>query len=430
MNSLSSEEEKSPLRFDLSMRYRMEAYNGFNAKNYGDNSPKRIGNLNDKLLLQRIIAGFTYEPNSKIQVVTHIQDSRAFGWSLRNSVYPDLFKVKDPNTEKPYYIMNPNEEFFELYDGFVDYKPNQNLEIKWGRQKISYGDYRIFGPGEWGNTGRWNWDALKVSLKKDKDYVDFFAGGTKIHDPKKTALPFTQTEFLGGGIYAHMDNKDFIHIEPFYAHKQRGTADYINKQDIKKHWVGFRLVNENLYHFVLDFNYTKEFGEEKSKNISAFGYFLKFGYQFFTFPLQPIFSLRKSYASGGKKNDPEIKTFDPAYGAQDKFYGWMNLVSWSNLDDREIVLELFPIKGMWIEIKYNQFFIPAPEDVILLKTMKLQKEKNYLGSETDVYCRYSINEHYQITLVVGVFQPGKLQPINGENPRDATWLAFQFLYTL
>jgi hypothetical protein len=89
-----------------------------NAKNYGDNSQEAIGNLKDKMLLQRIVPGLTYT-SQKFTAAFHIQDSRAFGWSLQERKYPDLFKIRKSGTESPYYIMNPREEYFEIYDLFM-----------------------------------------------------------------------------------------------------------------------------------------------------------------------------------------------------------------------------------------------------------------------------------------------------------------------
>ena len=94
--------------------------------------------------------------------------------------------------------MNPQEEFFEIYDLYFEYRNLfKNVTVKTGRQKIFYGDSRIFGPGDWGNTGRWTWDAIKFSYKKGENFIDIFGGGTKIHDPLKISIPFTQTEYLG-----------------------------------------------------------------------------------------------------------------------------------------------------------------------------------------------------------------------------------------
>ena len=428
---LHSKEDLQRLKFDLSVRYRFELWDGMNAKNYGNDSPAAIGKLNDKILYQRVITGFTLLPSKKLTIALHLQDSRAFGWSLRNSLYPDLFKIRKAGTQSPYYTMNPNEEFFEIYDAYAEYaRLLKNISVKFGRQKIFYGDSRIFGPGEWGNTGRWTWDALKVSYNKNGNFVDVFAGGTKIHDPEKISIPFTHTEFWGGGIYAHINIPKVINIEPFYALKTEGSADYINTLKFSRNWMGIRIFNDDFHHFVFDLTAVKEFGSESGKMIDAYGWFAKAGYQFHNIPAKPIISIRESYASGGYKTDAAIYTFDPAYGAGDKYYGWMNITTWSNLDDREIVLELFPVKGMWVEIKYNRFYIPAPDDVTLLNTMKLKVGKNHFGVEFDAFIRYQVLKHWQLTGAFGYFTPGDLQPINFKNPKDSYWVAFQILFTL
>ncbi|GEM_PF-7107186 len=111
--NLFGQDDSSTIFFDASLRERFESWDGMNAKNYQD--PNGVGNLNDNILFQRVIAGFQYTPNDEITISAHLQDSRAFGWSLRDSKYPDLFKIRAPNTEVPYYIRNPNEEFFEIH---------------------------------------------------------------------------------------------------------------------------------------------------------------------------------------------------------------------------------------------------------------------------------------------------------------------------
>jgi hypothetical protein len=419
------------VKFDLSVRYRFEKWNGMNAKNYGDHSPDAIGKLNDKILYQRIITGVTWKPRPKLVLSAHLQDSRAFGWSLRNSQYPDLFKVHKSGTTGPYYTMNPNEEFLEIYDAAIEYKQLfKNFSVKAGRQKIFYGDNHIFGPGEWGNTGRWTWDALKLSYKKGENFVDVFAGGTKVHDPEQISIPFTSTEFWGGGMYAHVSIPNIINIEPFYAYKSEGSADYVNSLEISRNWAGIRIFNNDFHHLVFDGTAVKEFGNQSGKPINAYGYFAKIGYQFHALWAKPILSLRKSYASGGKKSDGIIHTFDPAYGASDKYYGWMNITSWSNLDDREIVLELFPIKEMWVEMKYNWFYIPVPDDVTLLNTMKLENGKHHFGNEFDVFIKVQVQKHLQLTGAFGTFRPGDLVPINNHPPENARWMAVQVLLTL
>lgn len=427
--TIFAQENPSKIKFDASIRERFELWDGMNEKNYGDNSPDAIGSLHDKILYQRVIAGFVFRPVTSIDIAAHLQDSRAFGWSLRNSKYPDLFKVRAKNTEEPYYIMNPNEEFFEIHDLYIECREFiKNFSLKIGRQKISYGDNRIFGPGEWGNTGRWTWDAFKISYKNKSNFIDVFAGGTKIHDPEEISIPFTNTEFWGGGLYAHYEWKGIVDIEPFYVIKREGSAPYANTLDFTRQWLGMRLFNNDFHHFVYDFTISREFGNEIGKSIDAYGIVAKIGYQFHTLPSGPILAVRESYASGGKNSESKIRTFDPAYGSKDQYYGRMNITSWSNLDDREIFVTMVPVKNMKIEMSYHWFYVPVPDDVTFLKTIKLQAGKHHLGDEFDIFINYQILKQLQFVTAFGYFMPGDIEPINNRKPKNASWFALQVLF--
>jgi len=420
---LWSQNDTSKIKFDLELRERFDLWDGINCKNYGD--PHGVGKLNDKILFQRVIAGFNYKPNKNTIVAGHIQDSRAFGWSLRNTKYPDLFKYRENNTEIPYYIRNPNEEFFEIYDLFFEYRELiDNSIIKAGRQKINFGDNRIFGRGNWGNTGSWTWDAVKLSYLKKDNYISAFMGGTKIHDPKKTSIPFTSTEFWGGGIYAHYKFSNIINLEPFYAYKTAGSANYINTLNFNRHWTGMRIFNPDFYSFEFDFTVVKEFGNEGSKPIDACAYVVKTGYQFKSLFSKPKLSFRKSYASGAQTGN-EINTFEPAYGSRNRYYGRINILKWSNIDDYEILLDIFPAKKISIQISCHRFYIPSPVDVTLLKTMKLQEGKHYLGNELDMFAKYKIFKQLEAVSAFSYFWPGDVQPINNEMAKNAKWFTFQ-----
>jgi len=427
--SLFAQKDSIKVEFDASIRERFELWDGMNAKNYGDDSPAAIGSLHDKTLYQRVIAGFIFHPTASIDIAAHLQDSRAFGWSLRDSEYPDLFKVKAKNTQEPYYIMNPNEDFFEIYDAYLAFHfAQENLSVKLGRQKIFYGDQHIFELGDWGNTGR-TWDAVKISYSQEQNFIDVFAGGTKIQDPSTTSLPFTNTEFWGGGIYAHYALSKIISIEPFYAIKTEGSADYANTLDLHRQWFGTRIFNDDFYHFVYDFTFAQEWGKESNKSIDAFGAIAKLGYRFYFLPAQPLIAVRESYASGGKSSDNVIKTFDPVYGCKSQYYGRLNIVSWSNLDDREIFATLFPGKNMKIETNYHWFYVPVPDNATLLGTMKLQAGKHQLGNEFDIFINYKVIKQLQFVTAFGYFMPGDIQPINNHDAKNASWVAVQVLYS-
>jgi hypothetical protein len=328
--------------------------------------------------------------------------------------------------------MNPQEEYFELYDMYFEYRELvKNLSVKIGRQKIYYGDFRIFEPSIWGNTGRWTWDAIKISYKKGENYIDVFGGGTKIHDPLKMSLPFTRTEFWGGGSYSHFSVTDWLDAEPFYALKTDGSADYIKTQSISRNWIGLRIVNPEQQNFLYDMIYAREFGKENGKRISAFGYNIKAGYRLTSLMVDPALTVQYTYASGDKKSDNVINAFDPAFGARCRFYGWMSIANWSNISYPEVVMELSsPGNMMSIEMKYNRFYVPEPQEYLLLNTMKLMDGKHHLGDEADIVIRYQPFNKWQFTGLCGYFNPGDLEMINFRDPEDAFWCAVQVLFTL
>lgn len=423
----SAKTDSTQVEFDLTLRERIELWDGMNAKNYGN--PSGVGSLHDKILFQRIVAGFTFKPSKKIDVAAHIQDSRALGWSLRNSEYPELFRVKQKNTQEPYYTMNPNEEFFEIYDLYIAVKEIfKGVSLKIGRQKISFGDNRIFGPGEWGNTGRWTWDAVRLTYKYKNNSFDMFGGGTKTHHPEKLSVPFTETEHWGGGAYAHIELNKFAVVEPFYAIKTQGSADYIREQNFTRHWIGTRIINDDKNHLKYDFTLSQEFGRENGKAINAFGIIGLLGYQFHNLPAKPTLCLRGTYASGGNSTDSQVRTFDPAFGAKDSYYGRMNITSWSNLDDREVVLYLTPTRNLKLELNYHMFYIPANTDATLLSTLKLQPDKHHLGNEFNIYASYHAGKRLQMVGVFGYFWVGDIQPINGSPAKNSSWFALQAQY--
>ena len=427
---ISYAQSQSSFRWSIdgNLRYRFEKWDNMNARYYG--SDPKIGKPDDYILLQRIIIGTTLHLNNHIRISAHLQDARAFGWSLRNNLEPDAFKVHAQNAPEPYYKMNPHEQFFEIYDLNIQFDSLfNNLSIIFGRQKIAFNDYRMFGPGTWGNSGRWNWDALRINFKRKNWKSSLWIGGTKVNDPERTFIPFTHNEYYGGGFHNELKINKHLISDFYYAHKKQGSADYIRDLSINRNWLGFRLYSPVTSSWIYEISYNHEFGKEDGSGIRAFGTFLKFGYQFNRVKWKPGISFRHTYASGNRPETETIESYDPAYGAMDRYYGWMNIVKWSNLDDWEIMLELYPVRGMRAELKYNIFSIPEPEDVRINGNLLLPQGKDHLGNEIDFLVRYDINESWQLTLLTGYFKLKDAITLTSANPGDAFYISAQACYS-
>lgn len=142
------------LSFGLETRLRYESQNNFNLKYYGSRPPK--GDATDGFLLSRIRTGFDYRPNETLHLALWVQDARIWGSGFDDhDFYNGLVGMEH----------NPNEDQCELWETYLEVKNffALPLVLKAGRQRMFYGDKRVFGPGAWGNSGRWIWDVAKLT---------------------------------------------------------------------------------------------------------------------------------------------------------------------------------------------------------------------------------------------------------------------------
>ena len=161
------------LLFGTDIRLRYEFQDNFNQKYYGDH-PKK-GSADGGFLLGRLRAGLDYTPSDKIHMAVWMQDSRVWGMALSDSAfYNDKIGCEQ----------NCNKDPWELSDTYIEIKRPFDVPVhfKAGRQRIVYGDRRVFGPGQWGNTGRWIWDAVSISCRFEKGFVDAYYGRTIIRE--------------------------------------------------------------------------------------------------------------------------------------------------------------------------------------------------------------------------------------------------------
>ena len=140
---LSSSLLYSQVDVDGEIRLRFEYFNNMNEKYYGTH-PK-VGKSNDSYLLTRLRLGLTYQFDEQWKAKISLQDARALGWGFDNS---DWYN-KEFGQEH-----NPQRDYLELHQTYLQYQ-NKDITASIGRQKIAYGDNRVFGPGEWKNSGKW-----------------------------------------------------------------------------------------------------------------------------------------------------------------------------------------------------------------------------------------------------------------------------------
>lgn len=435
---ISAETAKN-FTFDGQIRLRAESFDGWNQKAYGEASTK-TGEPDDTLLMQRIIAGVTYTPSKDITAKFNIKDSRTYGWSLSQEKAGNEHLWDDSTTG---YNMNPQEEYFEVNDAYVEIKNlfTPGLTAKVGRQAISYGDSRMFGPGDFGNTGRWRWDAIKLGYGWDKNFVDVWYGGTKIHDPEHSSFP-DDHEFNGLGLYSHFETTKTGAIEPFFARKT-GTVDTYSgttsavkgKRDHR--WIGARVYDNNVNNFYYDATYSKQSGSQSNLDVDAYGWAATIGYQFKDLPMKPKLDYTYVYASGekGGTTDGVQNQFDYGFGSNDWVFGWMNIVSWQNIIDNEIKLILQPADNIVVTADHHFYKLAESSQgmTTLGKIGSTGPSKGLydkVGQESNLEIIYDYSKDLQFRAWYCFFRPDDVitKDTSKGATNNASWAALQVVY--
>ncbi len=411
------------LSFDGEIRTRFEDLNGLNAKAYGNSSVNAKGKLegksSDDRFLSRIIAGFTYSPNRKITYRLHMYDGRVWGWSLGRD---DFIKNKGTSDQ---YVMDKDEDYSEFFDANIKINDifTNGLSLEIGRQRIYYGDHRIFGPGNWGNAIGWLWDAAHFTYRKNDDFLTAWYGRTKFKDPDKYSPFFSDHVYQGVGFYSHFKILGKGAAEPFFAWKNSLYNDVA--PELNSFQYGMRLYEKNFYGINYDFTFAKRCGSEGNKSINAYAYVAKVGYIFENIPMTPNFVIGRVFASGDSNpDDKTIGTYTRIFGSTTgEHYGRINIMSWSNLVDNQADLYFTPCQRVNVKIAYHDFSLDKAEDSWEYYKYKNKPGNHYthLGNEIDFELKYHLLKNLQLHFIYAYFKAGNFVKYNVENNNASTF---------
>lgn len=379
------------------LRLRYEYQNNFNVKTYT--------NTKDNYILERFRLNMHLKTQKGLNTFIQFQDAHCFDCSL---------KVNDFKGKSPYV----NE--LDIRQAYVEWRKigGSPFGFKIGRQQINYRDNRVFGPGEWGNVGRYTWDALMFKYEGNYLDLDIFFAKRIFYRPKvflDEHYPYDVYALYGK--IKHLP----VSLDIFYTFKFNRTDKVkygILFKKEQRHTLGFYFKGKQFLHgkkYFLSYSglYAYQTGRYPGRGlrISAYGTYANLGIHFKAFVPQ-AFWVRYSYGSGDKNShDNKSQTFDGIFGAIDKYFGRTNMLCWKNLKDYQLTYQLKPIKGLKITIDYHWFYLAQKKDFWYYANGKPVRDvsatgSDYLGREWDVFAVYDINKYLQFQLGVCRFLPG------------------------
>ncbi|MBW1766923.1 MAG: alginate export family protein [Deltaproteobacteria bacterium] len=417
------------LTFGMNIRLRYEHLENFNMKSYGENPAK--GESNDGFLLNRMQAGFDYYPTENIHMALWVQNSKSFDLAFEDN---DFFNSQFDRVHSPY------DDYWEPYNTYLEIKQlfSQPLGIKVGRQKIAYGDNRVFGPGNWSNTGKWMWDAAKLSYKFKCGFVDAYYGKTKIHDPDDLSITHNHG-FESLGFYSRFELPErFLKVafEPFFMTQENPHDRYTGEDgflgELDSYYGGIRVFKHDLKGFDFDLTYVRQDGDYSRDDIDAYGYHLLGGYRFKQHGFKPRLSAEYTYASGDSDpNDGQHETFEGAFGSRAKPYGRMCLFHWKNLKDAQINLEVKPKKWLYFKAEYHQFWLAEEKDAWYLNPRAYRDRTgssgDKVGREFDLVVRLKLPKGNELQAGYGHFWPDEFAEKLASD-KEANWVFLQWMF--
>ena len=424
-----------PFHLDVggSVRFRYEHQNDFNQQRYADD--RRPGLRSDGFLLRRERLDFTLRMGEEARLFVQVQDAYAHGSDFGKDDFP---------LGCPYW--NP----FDLRQAYLEWRHigGTPFGIKIGRQAIHYGDNRIWGPGEWGNVGRYTWDAAKLIIDTDVAEVHGIFANRVAYDPH--SFDEHDSHLDAYGVYAMVKALPFALDLFWIGQKTRPDQTLLpdgTRADLDTHSVGFRVdaklgrdgrwdTGGTLVHTFGDHTTLRPAPAPRGRqqDVDAWGANARLGYTFDA-PWQPRIGAEYSYASGDSNAaDGDFETFDGGFGAVDKMYGRMNLFAWKNLHDYQVSLSAKPHQKLKVALDWHLFRLDEAGDAWYYCSGRPQRRDptgdagKGLGQEIDLIVTYKHSQHLEFMGGYAHFFAGSFVERTGPSP-DADWFFLQTQYS-
>ncbi len=314
-----------------------------------------------------------------------------------------------------------------IHEAWASFRLDSLLSFKMGRQEIIYDDSRIFGNVDWAQTGR-SHDAfiatyqpnaknrLDVGLALNEEDETLFKTDYDVNNYKAFQYAWYHTKFDDLNLSLLALNTGF-------------TFDKDGDQEVDYNQTYGAFLNFGKNKLKADASVYFQTGQIADRDLSAYNLAGNLHYQ-----VASNFNvgIGAEYLSGTDMNttDSDIKAFNPLFGTNHKFNGWMDYFYVGNHINSVGLLDVnLPIK--YQKEKLTLQLIPHVFSSAATVVDNLGNEKdNYLGTEIDFSLGYKIADNIDFQLGYSqMFATGTMEVLKGGNKDNTTnwgWAMFVF----
>ena len=404
------------LAFSGQLRMRYESSDGFTLKGYQPGGA-------DELLLERLRMEVALRFLDKPRLFLQLQDAHAFLTTFDDGDFPQSNPIENTLDVRQLYL-----EWLHIGETPFGFKV--------GRQQISYGDQRVFGPGNWGNTGRFAWDAAMFKIDADQFWMDLWVG--RFLQYKSAIWPDRSvSDFLTFVTYTGIKKLPFS-LELFYVNTRDDRAVVAGETgngNIRSQSVGVQSTWQEQNSMDAGVTFVAQFGRYAADRIRAYGANAKWG-TFISAPGRPRLGVQFTYGSGDRDPaDGVHETFDGVFGGRDiQYYGFLNLFFWANLRDYQFELSVWPHEDAVVQFEYHHFTLDRARDawyttgLVPYRRDRAGHSGLSLGEELDMRATWNLQGHLELMGRYGVFFPGSFVSQTGASTK-AHWFFAQAAYS-
>jgi hypothetical protein len=337
---------------------------------------------------------------------------------------------------------NPGADSFDLTQAYVKIGNIKEfpLSLKVGRQELSYGDERLLGLSDWGNTAR-NFDAAKIRYEQNGSWVDAFAGRAVVVDD--TRFDEVNPHDWLFGVYGSTTKLVPIQeTQLYFLSRNTGVGGTVTPRDIYS--VGARVKSlpgklkgwDYFGEAVGQFGNVTQAGQRREQQAYAVAF--GGGYTWKDVVASPRLGLEYDFSSGDSDpNDGKSETLDNLFPINHKHYGLVDIVGWRNMNDVRFSVGLKPHKKLGINVDYHMLWLADTHDYFYPQSGAGRNDYGYarnssydaaLGSEIDLDVTYAVTPWAVLRTGFGHFFTGSYidsSKASSGGSTDADWAYVQ-----
>jgi len=307
---------------------------------------------------------------------------------------------------------------FDLRQAYVELRgtgSGKSLGLKIGRQELVFGEERLLGALDWGNTAR-SFDAVRGYFSTPKVRVDVFAASVvPIRDGA-----FDNFQSNGNGLYGVYGSlKKLIPrstFEPYFLyktiHRVRSERGTLGAAGIYTY--GARMAGQLPHSFDYGVEAAGQAGTIASDSLRAWAGHGLLGYTIGTLKTTPRLAAEYNYASGDKSSlDGKRGAFDQLFPTNHNKYGTADQLGWRNMRSVRAGVELKLRPRLLVSSGYLSHWLAQGSDAFygangaVVARIASGASSRHVGQELDLVLLCAVSKRYTFGLGYAHLWAGK-----------------------